>query len=88
MEEILTKRNFKLLIVFTIIYIFGVFVGTMTIDLEKQENYIQNLEEKLNIYEQEYDEFALKDALLLLLPKGLVFCAASLRPVAITVILA
>lgn len=65
MEEILTKRNFKLLIVFTIIYIFGVFVGTMTIDLEKQkqENYIQNLEEKLNIYEQEYDEFALKDAL-------------------------
>lgn len=65
MEEILTKRNFKLLIVFTIIYIFGVFVGTMTIDLEKQkqENYIQNLETKLNIYEQEYDEFALKDAL-------------------------
>lgn len=65
MEEILTKRNFKLLIVFTIIYIFGVFVGTMTIDLEKQkqENYIQNLETKLNIYEEDYDQFCLEDSL-------------------------
>lgn len=28
-----------------------------------RKDYIQNLETKLNIYEQEYDEFALKDAI-------------------------
>ena len=33
------------------------------IDVLNQKDYIQNLEEKLNIYEQEYDEFALKDTM-------------------------
>lgn len=65
MIEEVSKKDILVLIIITIIYAFGVYVGVMTIDVEKQkqENYIQNLEFKLNVYEQSYDEFALKDAI-------------------------
>lgn len=60
-----SKKDILVLIIITIIYAFGVYVGVTTIDIEKQkqENYIQNLEFKLNVYEQSYDEFALRDAI-------------------------
>ena len=65
MIEEVSKKDILVLIIITIIYTFGVYVGVTTIDIEKQkqENYIQNLEFKLNVYEQSYDEFALKDAI-------------------------
>lgn len=50
------------IIMFLIFMIAIVTIFTNT-DITNQKDYIQNLEEKLNIYEQEYDEFALKDAL-------------------------
>lgn len=31
--------------------------------IDNRENYIQNIETKLNIYEQEYDNFVLEDSL-------------------------
>ena len=60
-----SKKDILVLIIITIIYAFGVYVGVTTIDIEKQkqENYIQNLEEKLNIYEEDYDRFCLEDSL-------------------------
>ena len=32
-------------------------------DITNQKDYIQNLEEKLNIYEEDYDRFCLEDSL-------------------------
>lgn len=32
-------------------------------DITNQKDYIQNLEEKLNIYEEDYDKFCLEDSL-------------------------
>lgn len=65
MIEEVSKKDILVLIIITIIYAFGVYVGVTTIDIEKQkqENYIQNLEEKLNIYEEDYDRFCLEDSL-------------------------
>lgn len=61
MIEEVSKKDILVLIIITIIYAFG--VTTIDIEKQKQENYIQNLEFKLNVYEQSYDEFALKDAI-------------------------
>ena len=33
------------------------------INLSKKKDYIQNLEEKLNIYESKYDEYCLEDSI-------------------------
>lgn len=65
MIEEVSKKDILVLIIITIIYTFGVYVGVTTIDIEKQkqENYIQNLEEKLNVYEEYYDRFCLEDSL-------------------------
>lgn len=53
-----------LLIIFLIIMIIG--FGTLTFigikNINKQD-YIQNLEEKLNIYERSYEEFCLEDSI-------------------------
>lgn len=38
-----------------------IFIGV--ISLENKDNYIQNLEEKLNIYRESYEEFCLEDSL-------------------------
>ena len=42
------------------IAIISIFTNT---DITNQKDYIQNLEEKLNIYEQDYDRFCLEDSL-------------------------
>ena len=46
----------------------GIMVLAITIcigvgELSKKDDYIQNLEEKLNIYRESYEEFCLEDSL-------------------------
>lgn len=50
------------IIMFLIFMIAIVIIFTNT-DTTKQSDYIQNLEEKLNIYERSYEEFCLEDSL-------------------------
>lgn len=45
-----------LIIIVWIIYFSGIFIAT-----RNKNNYIQNLEEKLNIYEESYDNFVIED---------------------------
>ncbi len=45
-----------ILIILAIILITGMTIGLYRTDILKQDNYIQNLEEKLNIYEQNYEK--------------------------------
>lgn len=52
-----------ILIILAIILITGMTIGLYRTDILKQDNYIQNLEEKLNIYEEDYDRFCLEDSL-------------------------
>lgn len=50
------------IIMFLIFMIAIVTIFTNT-DITNQKAYIQNLEEKLNIYEEDYDRFCLEDSL-------------------------
>lgn len=50
------------LIVATILIV-GMTISIYKTDILKQDDYIQNLEEKLNIYEEDYDKFCLEDSL-------------------------
>lgn len=50
------------IIIFLIFMIAIVTIFTNT-DITNQKDYIQNLEEKLNIYEEDYDRFCLEDSL-------------------------
>lgn len=50
------------IIMFLIFMIAIVTIFTNT-DITNQKDYIQNLEEKLNIYEEDYDRFCLEDSL-------------------------
>ncbi len=50
------------IIMFLIFMIAIVKIFTNT-DITNQKNYIQNLETKLNIYEEDYDRFCLEDSL-------------------------
>ncbi len=50
------------IIIFLIFMIAIVIIFTNT-DITNQKDYIQNLEEKLNIYEEDYDRFCLEDSL-------------------------
>lgn len=53
------KMDYKTL---TIIFLaIMIFIGTA--ELGKRDKYIQNLEEKLNIYERSYEEFCLEDSI-------------------------
>ena len=57
------KNKFILLIITIWILYFGAILGVL---IEKKiitSSYIQNLEEKLNIYERSYEEFCLEDSL-------------------------
>lgn len=65
MIEEINKKDILILVIVAIVYAFGVYIGITTIDIEKQnqDSYIQNLEEKLNIYEEDYDNFCLRDSL-------------------------
>lgn len=55
---------FFIIMILTIIVI--IIIGTIGLyknNILNQYNYIQNIETKLNIYEQEYDNFVLEDSL-------------------------
>lgn len=52
-----------ILIILAIILITGMTIDLYRTDILKQDNYIQNLEEKLNIYEQSYDQVVEEDSI-------------------------
>lgn len=52
-----------ILIILAIVIISVIAISIYRTDILKQDDYIQNLEEKLNIYERSYDEFCLEDSL-------------------------
>jgi hypothetical protein len=56
------KKLAILIIIVWIIYFGGIFIATRNKKIV-DNNYIQNLEEKLNIYEEDYDRFCLEDSL-------------------------
>lgn len=56
------KKLIILIIIVWIIYFGGIFITTRNKKVV-DNNYIQNLEEKLNIYEEDYDRFCLEDSL-------------------------
>lgn len=61
----MSKEDKKFIIIFILVYV--IFYGVIIIGLLNKEiahsDYIQNLEEKLNIYERSYEEFCLEDSL-------------------------
>ena len=61
-EKLLPLLLIILLLIIIIIIGFGtlMFIGIKNIN---KQDYIQNLEEKLNIYERSYEEFCLEDSL-------------------------
>ena len=50
-------------IIMFLIFMIAIVVIFTNTDTTKQSDYIQNLEEKLNIYEEDYDKFCLEDSL-------------------------
>lgn len=56
------KKLTILIIIVWIIYFGGIFIATRNKKVIDKA-YIQNLEEKLNIYERSYEEFCLEDSL-------------------------
>ena len=52
-----------ILIILAIILITGMTISLYKRDILNQDDYIQNLEEKLNIYERSYEEFCLEDSI-------------------------
>lgn len=58
-------REILLMIIFIVLVCLGKFLYIKMIInyVEKSEENIQNLEEKLNIYEEDYDRFCLEDSL-------------------------
>ena len=46
-----------------LIFILAIVIIFTNTDRTTQSSYIQNLEEKLNIYEEDYDKFCLEDSL-------------------------
>ena len=50
-------------IIMFLIFMIAIVVIFTNTDTTKQSAYIQNLEEKLNIYEEDYDKFCLEDSL-------------------------
>lgn len=60
-----SKRNYKREVIILCITIILMIVSALKINKieENQIDYIQNLEEKLNIYERSYEEFCLEDSL-------------------------
>lgn len=65
MIETITIKDIVKVFIIIIVYFFGLYIGLTSIDLEKEEqkNYIQNLEEKVNILTLDYEKFALEDSL-------------------------
>ena len=51
------------IITFSLVYFGKMWLVAKAIELTQNENYMQNLEEKLNIYESKYDEYCLEDSI-------------------------
>jgi len=60
-----TEMNYRKYFIRSCIVIVLMIIAIMITyaNIDKKDNYIQNIETKLNIYEQSYDEFALEDSL-------------------------
>lgn len=52
-----------ILSILVIIVSTGMTISLYRTEILKQDDYIKNLEEKLNIYEENYDKFCLEDSL-------------------------
>lgn len=52
-----------ILIILAIVIISIIAISIYRTDILNQDDYIQNLEEKLNIYERSYEEFCLEDSI-------------------------
>lgn len=63
MDTHLTNKDLMIIGLTVLFIIMTIYILAFNYTFELQENYIQNLEFKLNVYEQSYDEFALKDAI-------------------------
>lgn len=58
------NKLLKLQTITSIILLIASIIGLINaINILKKKSYIQNLEEKLNIYETKYEEFCLEDSL-------------------------
>ena len=56
------KKRYKESCVAIVLMIIAIMITYANID--KKDSYIQNIETKLNIYEQEYDNYVLKDSFI------------------------
>lgn len=61
--DLLKITAFTLILSVAIITIVGSISIIKIVFFNDKENYIQNLEEKLNIYERSYEEFCLEDSI-------------------------
>lgn len=50
-------------IIFILVYFGKMWFAVKMIELVQNDSYIENMETKLNIYEQSYDNFVLEDSL-------------------------
>ena len=59
-----TEKFLKEVIIIYVIMVSLIYISVKWLAKEQErENYIQNLETKLNIYEQSYDEYCVEDSI-------------------------
>ena len=63
MDTHLTRKDLMIIGLTVLFIIMFIYVLAFNYTFEIQENNIQNLEEKLNIYERSYEEFCLEDSI-------------------------
>lgn len=61
MDTHLTRKDLMIIGLTVLFIIMFIYILAFNYTFEIQENNIQNLEEKLNIYERSYEEFCLED---------------------------
>ena len=63
MDTHLTNKDLMIIGLIVLFIIMTIYILAFNYTFELQENNIQNLEEKLNIYERSYEEFCLEDSI-------------------------
>ena len=63
MDTHLTNKDLMIIGLTVLFIIMTIYILAFNYTCKLQENNIQNLEEKLNIYEEDYDKFCLEDSL-------------------------
>ncbi len=63
MDTHLTRKDLMIIGLTVLFIIMFIYILAFNYTFEIQENNIQNLEEKLNIYERSYEEFCLEDSI-------------------------